>query len=705
MPVDCFTEMDVSIKITFEATRKAFRDFLESIQNPVVTTSQELNVETWQDEFGRLCMWAANIGAHQTGQSSLDFRLRDSLHIRQQIIKLLDQIPKTLLEVKDAVVESDDEDIESLGESQSEDEDPQTQTQQLRESVATTINCLFEMSMLVRKPAQRDHRMGSNKADVAYFEPFDRNHVRDKFPRADEWLIARLGQAITRRRQYLRYRERHAMKLRQGLDPGTIGHDDSEILSQTVATESQNLNVAIDDQRSESGYSITSYAPTLMGGGNITIPAPPKASKDGKAFECPYCYFIIAVQGSGSWNRHVFGDLQPYVCTEMECTSPNKLYTTRHEWLQHLMAVHHQEGPSGSSSTESAKDATCALCSAVLPDRKQLTRHLARHLQELSLFLLPSAAEDSDEESHHTESMSDESIVILWHTSSENNGSGEKKDSRHDWFKNYSDTSSVRWISKEPPLVKTKMEVEKKHEMENDEPSNDSNSGQLDEKKTRRSRTQLSQADAGLIAFLDSQGVNRSEIARRAGEGPLSSASQSEAEDIIRVEKERLTREIGQPPNLELLIEREKVRALESLKMKLAMEDNNTELSPENFKSSRTEEEEVAGQFLSLVPLVVRESSGEGPISGDSQPEDSDVRQKTQDSGYKKTKDELDMLSRARRKESNRAALKAYREQLTSRRKSKRHKKQSNKSDTKEAESASPHGIHPPTKVPEERKA
>ena len=37
----------------------------------------------WEDELGRLRMWAANIGAHQTGQSSLDFRLRDSSYIRE----------------------------------------------------------------------------------------------------------------------------------------------------------------------------------------------------------------------------------------------------------------------------------------------------------------------------------------------------------------------------------------------------------------------------------------------------------------------------------------------------------------------------------------------------------------------------------------------------------------------------------------------
>ena len=511
--------MAISIKSAFEATRKAFRDFLESMQSPDETTSQ-LKLKTWEDEFGLLCMWAANIGAHQTGQSSLDFRLRDSSHIRQQVIRLLEEIPKTLLDVKEAMVESDDEDLESLGENESEDETPQTQIQQLRESVATTISCLFEMSMLVRKPAQRDHRMGSNKADVAYFEPFDRNHVRDKFPAADERLVARLGQAITRRRQYLKYRERHAMKLRQGLDPGSISQDDSEILSQTVATESRNSNVGCDEHRSESGYSMTSYAPTLMSGGDFTIPAPPKASKDGKAFECPYCYFIITVQGPGSWYRHVFGDLQPYVCTEIDCPTPNKLYTTRHEWLQHLRTVHHLEGPSGSDPKNDVKGAVCLLCSAVLPDRKHLTRHLARHLQELALFLLPSPEEDSDEEFHPTESRSNDSFAASKHTESENDESGNEMDSGHDDGKAAYRPTFFRW----PDKFFEKATPENKYESISDGSSHDSNGGQYDGEKNRRSRTQPSQGDAVLIGFL--KGLHNSEIATRAGKEPLNSASQ-----------------------------------------------------------------------------------------------------------------------------------------------------------------------------------
>ena len=89
-------------------------------------------------------MWAANIGAHQTGQSSLDFRLRDSSHIHEQILKLLHDLLERLQDAREVLTgghESADED--ELADDLSDDEEPTTEIQELRESLATIINCLF----------------------------------------------------------------------------------------------------------------------------------------------------------------------------------------------------------------------------------------------------------------------------------------------------------------------------------------------------------------------------------------------------------------------------------------------------------------------------------------------------------------------------------------------------------------------------------
>ncbi|KAL8697515.1 MAG: hypothetical protein Q9224_002275, partial [Gallowayella concinna] len=405
--------MAASISSSIVACLKAFNQFIEGIQE-VGTQKPGLAVQHWQDELGRLRIWAANIGAHQTNQSSLDYRLRDSAHIRQQILKLLDELIQRLEDAGHSIQndESDDEndDIESLEGSSSEDEGPQTEHQQLQRSVAKIINCLFQMSMLVRKPAQHDLRSATKTADVAVFEPFDYNHVRDKYPKADDIVVSRLGHGITRRRKYLKYRERHASKLKQGIQHVT-GDDyasSAGVLSETVVTDVQHGNINFQDNASESGFSQTSYAPTLVNGGDITIPSPPRASQGGAPFECPYCYFIVSVQNTRSWNRHVFNDLQPYICIEKSCTTPDKLYTTRHEWVHHQRTIHPYETPT-QTLKEHRESHVCALCKEKQDTSERYERHVARHLQELALFILPRNDDESDEDERNALSDSDSS--------------------------------------------------------------------------------------------------------------------------------------------------------------------------------------------------------------------------------------------------------------------------------------------------------
>lgn len=419
--------MAASISSSIIACLKSFNEFIEEIRHLKETSVRGLVAGAWEDELGRLRMWAANIGAHQTGQSSLDFRLRDASHVREQIVKLLQGLLRRLQDARDVLAEDENDDQEIARDFMDED-DPKTEIQELRESIATVINCLFQMSMLVRKPAQHDVHVGSNGADVAAFEPFDHNHVREKYPRADDALVKRLGKAITRRRKYLKYRERHAIKLRQGIDNVECGarnfrtaHEGetmeesiASILSDTVATDFRHQNIDFDDNASDTGISQTSYAPTLLSGGNVTFPPPPKSSLGGEPFECPYCFYLITLHGPRSWVKHVFQDLQPYICIAPTCPTPDKTYSTRHEWLHHSNMAHLTTTTDHNTPKESKDFATCPLCTEEVVPGKQYDRHLARHLQELALFILPGTEEDSDvgEDQDAESSSSTESVDL-----------------------------------------------------------------------------------------------------------------------------------------------------------------------------------------------------------------------------------------------------------------------------------------------------
>ncbi|KAJ5701223.1 hypothetical protein N7488_008771 [Penicillium malachiteum] len=352
----------------------------------------EVPPNLWSDELGRLRVWTANMGAHHTGQKSLDYRLRDASHLKDQTLRVLRRLERTIQDLKTYIHGTD-----ILGQLSSEsesDEEDQTELQQTYCSLQDTINLLFRASRSIRRPAQHDRLFGVKRSDTVSFEPFDRQHVADKFPLLSDAVIDRLGLAISQRRAVLRYRERHHLKLSQGLDAAIHnGEDNISIgLSETVATELCQ-DARNDRFESQSSISQTSYAGTIMDGGEgSSVPPPPIDLSHRNSFECPYCFLLIDVENNGSWVKHVFNDLMPYICVFPDCQRPHRLYESRREWYAHLQ-VAHSLPENGDLSMQ------CPLCHQTMSSGKSFERHVGRHLQELALFALPKPGPDKDDES------------------------------------------------------------------------------------------------------------------------------------------------------------------------------------------------------------------------------------------------------------------------------------------------------------------
>jgi hypothetical protein len=363
-------------------------------RDELVAHDAEVPQSLWLDELGRLRVWAANIGAHQIGQSSLDYRLRDASHIKDQIIRLLERLQRLLVDLKEALSSPPEG-----AEDQFSDDEDTTELEQIYNGFVEVIGSLFQMSMLIRRPARHDRLLGAKKEDFVAFEPYDRQHVLEKYPRADAIVGDRLGRAISRRRADLKYRERHHAKLSQGINHVQMAgnkeshsiHDrESTVFSDTIATEYKEPNIQFDETGSHSGVSQTSYAPTLLEGGNaITVPPPPKESANEQPFECPYCFFITTIKNKRSWARHVFRDIMPYVCIFAGCSTPSRLYDSRREWYEHLTDSHISPSSAGELHE-------CALCREAGFSTLSLERHLGRHLEELALFALPRSVGDDD---------------------------------------------------------------------------------------------------------------------------------------------------------------------------------------------------------------------------------------------------------------------------------------------------------------------
>ncbi|KAB8279100.1 hypothetical protein BDV30DRAFT_71792 [Aspergillus minisclerotigenes] len=378
--------MATTIATVLNQCLKEFTDI--TISGTLGHFESEVSQRRWLDELGRLRVWSGNIGAHQVGQSSLDYRLRDSSHLRSETIKLLQRMIRLLQDLKEVTSagedgsQEDDSFFSDASDIELDDDDIVTEVQQIYQGLVDIVNLLFQISMEIRKPADHDRLMGVKFQDASFFEPWAQQHISHKYPNAEAHVVHRLGTAMAIQKAVLKYRERHREKLGKGLFDQ--GETESRKLSETVATElARSDQLQFLDTVSNSGVSQTSYAPSLLTAqGSISMPAPPREAADGTPFECPYCYLVITIKNTKDWAHHVFRDLMPYVCLFPDCPTPSKLYESRRLWYDHICHAH-------LATTGTQNGFRCPICVIEIAPPLTFQRHVGRHLEELALFVLP----------------------------------------------------------------------------------------------------------------------------------------------------------------------------------------------------------------------------------------------------------------------------------------------------------------------------
>ncbi|KAI0877118.1 hypothetical protein GGS24DRAFT_488134 [Hypoxylon argillaceum] len=366
------------------------------------------------DEFARFKLWAGNIGAHRTGRSSLEWRLRDASHLRDLVVNLLTDLKNALQDRhrNNAPILETPSGLDDIDEV-----DNDAEILEIAAEIGDIVGCLLRLSVSIRNPAPHDHFMSSKFIDTSYFEEYDVEHVKTKLLNVDPVLAHRLGKAISRRRQYFKYRETHHQKLNAGLD--------------------------LDSTRSEAGVqsTVASSIPTALKDSKNTWPSSNRLEEEEieanyGPFECPFCYMMISISTTIQWKKHVYADLRPYICLELDCSTPEQQYTKRHEWLEHLSQKHwrafrcpyscnaadfasssqleshiRQSHPELSSQRDLGmifdlcerpmawpKETKCPLCLKTLYSKREYGRHVGRHQTELALFALPNKGEEIEEE-------------------------------------------------------------------------------------------------------------------------------------------------------------------------------------------------------------------------------------------------------------------------------------------------------------------
>ena len=149
--------------------------------------------------------------------------------------------------------------------------------------------------------------------------------------------------------------------------------------------------------------------------------------------------------------KHVFRDLRPYVCTYEDCLNAEKLYATRHDWMYHEGQLHQRSWICGNhcnrrfSTPQLLREhmldchmgtfaesqlpilidmcerpadpddrASCPLC-GVEGTLRALRPHVASHLEDVALFVLPVETNDhnSDASSNHDSRFDDDELSTL----------------------------------------------------------------------------------------------------------------------------------------------------------------------------------------------------------------------------------------------------------------------------------------------------
>ncbi|KAJ5792142.1 uncharacterized protein N7503_008120 [Penicillium pulvis] len=340
----------------------------------------EVSQTRWLDELGRLRIWAGNTGALQCDQLSLDYRLRDASHLKNEISRILQRVLQVVRNLSDLLNEpedtlGDEALLDPAGEVLNE-EDLMTDAQMLHQSLHNAINLLNQLSLETRKPADHDILLNVSSKDVSLFEPWAQQHVSRAFPNLDEGTLHRLSAAMTKQRAVLQYRLQKPRPSR--------GIDGSEpTLPEREATGSSQAGSLNQLQLPETfTFKLQPPYPTsafFIDHDSVSIPSPPETSTYSSLFECPYCGSLMTIKDSEEWVCHIFEDLTPYACLSSDCTTPFKLYESRSQWYHHICETHFVSNNNGTFN--------CPLCKEIFGPPVTFDRHVGEHLEQLALLV------------------------------------------------------------------------------------------------------------------------------------------------------------------------------------------------------------------------------------------------------------------------------------------------------------------------------
>ncbi|KAJ4392154.1 hypothetical protein N0V93_005777 [Gnomoniopsis smithogilvyi] len=360
---------------------------------------QQMAKISLQRSYSRLKTWSDD---HNVSEGGIDEVLFGSFKLESSVLKLLTSIGQILT---DRLLEFFDNSIDAVCEESirkmrklisdaldyESDDSSESGTSvfssdsvhEVLEDLQMETTWLLDLEPLLSDPIVPLDAEPTRLDEYTTWDPSQ--HFVDKlstrFPGAESYLIQQIGQANYDR--FLRCQENRNNSQRM---------DDTSVL---VTDNPDGASSKFHD--SGVGSSLpTSYAETVMSYGadevrRVRLPPLPALAKDGCPFLCVCCGKLVTIRTNSAWKKHIFADLQPWICLEVECPIVCKTFPTRKDWVSHL-ALDHGLEPDWASIK-------CPLCRQDTGSGKvSITTHISTHLEEISLATLPIDS-DFDEDS------------------------------------------------------------------------------------------------------------------------------------------------------------------------------------------------------------------------------------------------------------------------------------------------------------------
>jgi hypothetical protein len=304
-------------------TREGF-SIWEAIQQ--LTTELALSWrQVASDELSRYRLWASNIGAYHDpdDQRSADHRLRAAPEFKNRIVQLLEELNEALDDIHQISSGQREGETEEISDPHSNAQDsPRTEISELWLMVEEIITSLMKVSVLVRKSTKRNRFQHAIRAAAKVASPsvpttWDVDHIRHKHPKLERnrWLLDRVGEANTHRRQFLLYAQDHGRRVAfdQSGDFGSkslFSRPTQALTQATTVVKDERISSALanlDDYEGNDDASTTSpttYATGRDDDGSTTrlriVPLITVCPK-GKPGVCPYCQGMVLFTGRKLW--------------------------------------------------------------------------------------------------------------------------------------------------------------------------------------------------------------------------------------------------------------------------------------------------------------------------------------------------------------------------------------------------------------------